>query len=354
MGCRVSKEQRQAAERSAMIDQRLRVENAISPRVIKLLLLGAGESGKSTIVKQMKIIHDKGFSSEECAYYKSLVYGNIIQSIQTLVKAMSTLNIRYESPECEEVAKDLSALIRNAGTDKMTQELLQVIKRLWADHGVKACFHRAGEYQLSDSAEYYLSDLDRIGASDYCPTEQDILRTRLKTTGILETRFTFKNLRFRMMDVGGQRSERKKWVHCFEGVTAMIFCVALSAYDLVLAEDEKTNRMHESLRLFNSICNSQWFEKTSIILFLNKTDLFAKKIKYSHLNICFPEYDGENTEKECRNYIKKKFVCQGSGRRSDEIYSHFTCATDTSNIQFVFDAVTDSIIKSNMKSCGFL
>ena len=42
-----------------------------------------------------------------------------------------------------------------------------------------------------------------------------------------------------MFDVGGQRSERKKWIHCFEGVTAIIFCVALSAYDLVLAEDEE-------------------------------------------------------------------------------------------------------------------
>ena len=46
----------------------------------------------------------------------------------------------------------------------------------------------------------------------------------------------------RMFDVGGQRSERKKWIHCFEGVTAIIFCVALSGYDLVLAEDEEMNR----------------------------------------------------------------------------------------------------------------
>ena len=45
-----------------------------------------------------------------------------------------------------------------------------------------------------------------------------------------------------MFDVGGQRSERKKWIHCFEGVTAIIFCVALSGYDLVLAEDEEMNR----------------------------------------------------------------------------------------------------------------
>lgn len=96
----------------------------------------------------------------------------------------------------------------------------------------------------------------------------------------------------RMFDVGGQRSERKKWIHCFEGVTAIIFCVALSGYDLVLAEDEEMNRMIESMKLFDSICNSKWFVETSIILFLNKKDLFEEKIARSPLTICFPEYTG--------------------------------------------------------------
>lgn len=68
---------------------------------------------------------------------------------------------------------------------------------------------------------------------DYQPTEQDILRTRVKTTGIVEVHFSFKNLNFKLFDVGGQRSERKKWIHCFEDVTAIIFCVAMSEYDQV-------------------------------------------------------------------------------------------------------------------------
>ncbi|CAF4844459.1 unnamed protein product, partial [Rotaria socialis] len=65
----------------------------------------------------------------------------------------------------------------------------------------------------------------------YLPSTQDILRTRVKTTGIVEINFTFKDLNFRVFDVGGQRSERKKWIHCFEDVTAIIFIVALSEYD---------------------------------------------------------------------------------------------------------------------------
>jgi guanine nucleotide-binding protein G(i) subunit alpha len=71
------------------------------------------------------------------------------------------------------------------------------------------------------------------------PTQQDVLRTRVKTTGIVETNFLYKNLNIKLVDVGGQRSERKKWIHCFEGVTAIIFCVAMSEYDLVLSEDDE-------------------------------------------------------------------------------------------------------------------
>ena len=155
-----------------------------------------------------------------------------------------------------------------------------------------------------------------------------------------------------MFDVGGQRSERKKWIHCFEGVTAIIFCVALSAYDLMLAEDEECNRMRESMKLFESICNNKWFIETSIILFLNKKDLFEEKIGKSPLTICFPEYTGANTFQEAAPFIQQQFEDLNKRKDTKEIYSHFTTATDTNNILFVFDAVTDVIIKYNLKDCG--
>lgn len=69
----------------------------------------------------------------------------------------------------------------------------------------------------------------------------------------------------RMFDVGGQRSERRKWINLFEGVTAVLFLVALSGYDECLIEDKDSNQMQEALMLFDSICNSQWFTKTSMV-----------------------------------------------------------------------------------------
>jgi len=86
----------------------------------------------------------------------------------------------------------------------------------------------------------YLNSLERLSQSDYIPTQQDVLRTRVRTTGILESTFTLKKHKFRIVDIGGQRSERRKWIHCFEGVTAVIFVSALNEYDLFLEEDSET------------------------------------------------------------------------------------------------------------------
>src|SRR5271167_5247993 len=138
----------------------------------------------------------------------------------------------------------------------------------------------------------YFDSIDRIAQSNYLPTDQDVLRSRVKTTGITETTFIIGDLTYRMFDVGGQRSERKKWIHCFENVTTILVLVAISEYDQLLFEDETVNRMQEALTLFDSICNSRWFVKTSIILFLNKIDRFKEKLPVSPMQNYFPDYEG--------------------------------------------------------------
>lgn len=348
----MSAEEKAAMERSKAIEKNLKEDGVQAAKDIKLLLLGAGESGKSTIVKQMKIIHEGGFTSEDNKQYKPVVYSNTVQSLAAIVRAMYALGIPYKSNEREADAKlVLDVVARMEDTEPFSPELQQAMRLLWADAGIQECFGRSNEYQLNDSANYFLDSLDRLGAPDYTPTEQDILRTRVKTTGIVEVHFSFKNLNFKLFDVGGQRSERKKWIHCFEDVTAIIFCVAMSEYDQVLHEDETTNRMQESLKLFDSICNNRWFTDTSIILFLNKKDLFEQKIKKSALSVCFPEYTGSQSYEEAALYIQAQFESKNKSENK-EIYCHQTCATDTNNIQFVFDAVTDVIIANNLRGCG--
>ncbi|XP_013790409.2 guanine nucleotide-binding protein G(i) subunit alpha-like [Limulus polyphemus] len=240
MGCTVSTvAEKEAAQRSKKIDKGLRAEEERQAKEVKLLLLGAGESGKSTIVKQMKIIHEMGYTEEECLQYKPVVHSNTIQSLVAIIRAMGQLGIDFGDASRAGDTQQFLTMANATHEGELTQDLSVVMKKLWQDSGVQMCYTRSREYQLNDSASYYLNSLDRICDPNYIPTQQDVLRTRVKTTGIVETQFSFKGLHFKMFDVGGQRSERKKWIHCFEGVTAIIFCVSLSEYDQVLAEDEE-------------------------------------------------------------------------------------------------------------------
>uniref|UniRef100_A0A0A9Z878 Guanine nucleotide-binding protein G(O) subunit alpha n=1 Tax=Lygus hesperus TaxID=30085 RepID=A0A0A9Z878_LYGHE len=188
----------------------------------------------------------------------------------------------------------------------------------------------------------------------YIPTEQDVLRSRVRTTGIVENEFTIESNSFKMFDVGGQRNERKKWIHCFENVTAVIFVAAISEYDQKLYEDESVNRMVEALNLFEEICNSRWFHNTSIILFLNKRDIFNVKIQKTRLSTFFPDFPGPDYDPvAAQEWIREQFEACNKNP-SKHIYSHITCATDTTNIAAVFNAVKDIVIRNSLRQAGLL
>ena len=152
---------------------------------------------------------------------------------------MTQFNINFRDSSRIEDAKKFLTIVSQTQDTPINLELSLIMKNIWLDEGTQYCLSRSREFQLNDSAQYYLNSLDRIAKLNYTPSQQDVLRTRVKTTGINETKFNFKGLNFTLVDVGGQRSERKKWIHCFEGVTSIIFCVALSEYDLVLSEDHQ-------------------------------------------------------------------------------------------------------------------
>jgi len=192
-----------------------------------------------------------------------------------------------------------------------------------------------------------MKNLQRIGGPDYVPDAEDILRARLRTSGIVERMFEIHSVKFKFLDVGGQRNERRKWIHCFEGVTAVIFLTAVSEYDQVLYEDEKVNRLHESLQVFESICNNKYFVETAMILFLNKIDLFRDKVSKISLKVCFPDYEGGDAFEPALKYIEDKFLEQN--KQPKLVFTHATCATDTNNVHKVFDACRLVILKENLE-----
>ncbi|XP_015173440.1 PREDICTED: guanine nucleotide-binding protein G(q) subunit alpha isoform X6 [Polistes dominula] len=348
MACCLSEEAKEQKRINQEIERQLRRDKRDARRELKLLLLGTGESGKSTFIKQMRIIHGSGYSDEDKRGFIKLVYQNIFMAMQSMIRAMELLKIEYGDSSNIEKAE----LVRAVDFETVTtfeSPYVEAIKDLWNDSGIQECYDRRREYQLTDSAKYYLMEIDRVAAPSYLPTEQDILRVRVPTTGIIEYPFDLEEIRFRMVDVGGQRSERRKWIHCFENVTSIIFLVALSEYDQILFESENENRMEESKALFKTIITYPWFQHSSVILFLNKKDLLEEKIMYSHLVDYFPEYDGpKQQDVPAREFILKVYL--NSNPDPDRMcYSHFTCATDTENIKLVFCAVKDTIMQTALK-----
>ena len=308
------------------IERQIRKDRLKSRRELKLLILGTGESGKTTFIKQMRIIHGSGYADDDKKLFIKLIVSNIYFAINVLINAMDMLRLSYKTKKAKSYAEKIRKIdYENFAYLEISHK--NAIKTIWSDEGVNECYHRRREFQLFESAKYFLDELDRIVEPDYLPSEQDIVRTRVPTSGVHEYLFNLENIAYKMVDVGGQRSERRKWIHCFENVTSIIFLAALSEYDQVLAESsDSENRMEESKALFQNIMLYPWFQSASAILFLNKNDVLEEKIKTSHLEDYFPEFDGpKNDPMAAKNFIRDMFL--DSNSEGKPIYTHFTCAT---------------------------
>lgn len=315
---------------------------------VKILLLGTGQSGKSTIAKQLKILHQDGFSPEEVVQFRDLIHKNIIEEMKILATVVTYLKI-----DVAEANRPILKRFEEEEFKELTAELAKDIQQLWDDQGIQTAFAKTSEFQLNDSAAYFFNAVERIATPQYVPESADILRARQMTTGVNKIQFEIDKIQFCILDAGGQRSQRADWKSFFEGLDAFIFVVAISEYDMVLAEDKETNRMHESLQVFGELCNSQVLQNAAVILFLNKRDIFAKKIAKVPLTICFKDYKGPNEYKPASQYIKHQFVNMKL-KRKREIYPHITCATDTSNVDRVFRNVKDLVVGRALTQAGVI
>ena len=235
----------------------------------------------------------------------------------------------------------------------MPASIASLISTLYHSTPLQHALRRSNEFHLLDSASYFLSHAPRLFHPSYTPTTADILRSRLPTTGIIEASFKVDRLTFRMYDVGGQRGERKKWIHCFDQVTAILYVASLSEYDQVLSEDRTRNRMKESLALFEGINQLPWFRHIPVILFLNKADLFAAKVQEVDLGVYFPQYTGGYDFQAGLAFIQDEFL-RRNANPDKSVYCHVTDATNTQNIAFVWKATKQIILEQSLNRTGMM
>ena len=330
---------------------------------VDILLLGAAETGKSTIMRQMKIIHDGEMTSDSLRSYRNHVINNVKKCVHQLISAVSSSSLSWESEEAEHAAaalKEMNAISYNntAGDESALvvaePDQYSLVSAVWNDGAAQTCWSRANEFSLPDSTAYYLNAIDRILNPSFVPTQEDVLRLRLPTTQATSYDFTDKGWTFRITDVGGQRGERKRWIRLFHGIDAIIFLAALSEYDQFWHEDEEDggiNRLELSLSLFKETVSYPGFSNTTFVLFLNKVDVFEQKILTSNLEQYFHGYRGLRCDShEASEYIRDRFLnaAEAFGNHSATckrfVYPHETCATDTDKTKVVFTVVRDDIM----------
>jgi hypothetical protein len=274
----------------------------------KLLLLGTGASGKSTVFKQLKCIHGDGIGINDFEESRSVIRQNCVSGLVTILRKANELynqdSTKYSKCQIplndENISKSINTLIQHGNTQFTTENLSEqdldniahIIILLWNLPCVQFTYQiRGNKFAFPENMEHFFQKVKQIMKPNYMPNDEDVFKTRIRTTGVIEYRFELNKQLFYVCDVGGQRNERKKWIHQFSEVTAVIFVAALNHYNALLFEDETKNAMHESIELFEDLLTSKFFKNTEMILFLNKDDLFKQQLRDEiSLSTCF--YDG--------------------------------------------------------------
>ncbi|KAG2107321.1 guanine nucleotide binding protein, alpha subunit [Suillus cothurnatus] len=233
------------------------------------------------------------------------------------------------------------------------------MKRLWTDPIIRKLME-IEKMRPEEMAGFFLDALDRVTSPRYIPTDDDVLRARLKTLGVSEHRFTMKTGHmgspmshdWRVFDVGGQRSLRAAWVPYFDDMNAIIFLAPISCFDQVLQEDPSVNRLADSFLLWKSIVSNPLLKKTELILFLNKCDILRAKLASGiRLADYIVSYGSRpNDFESASQYLKKKFAGLLKEHTPDRLYYfHLTSVTDTKSTTYILENVQDVLVRDNLR-----
>jgi len=356
-------EEKAAREKSKAIENMLQAAMKMECEKIKLLLLGAGESGKSTLFKQFRLMYGAPRSPQDLKMFANVVKNNITILLKRLLPLVVSLELEGKFDESERAAYNKILLAISGDTQKYSAEQLAAhatvpvrlkdeIKIIFRSTTWESVWAHRSTVNAIDAHRLFIDELDAIAAPGYVPTVQHILRARIRTTNPTKEEFDIGGRRFEIYDVGGQRSERSKWLPLFDEVTAIIFVAALSEYDQMLQEDRRMNRMIETLGVFKTVISHGAFKKVPFLLFLNKKDLFEEKLSTSKVQDQkeFSDYSGDSYE-EATEYFEQKFVdCfEDNEDLRNRLFVHSTEATNTQNVVFVWETCKNIILDMNIR-----
>jgi len=312
---------------------------------VRMILLGPGESGKSTFFKQLKIIQGGGIGEEERKRWAVGVFANIRSQMQILVQQARDEEVEFSEPSSQDMAQKI---LSTPADSEWSSEFGMWVKKMWAEPAIKTIYQERDRlFSLNDGAAYFFTNIDRIMEPNYIPSQQDLLCVRVRSAAFEQAVYSYNKITFKIWDVGGQIPERKKWRRHIGASTAIIFFASLTEYDQRMREDHNRIRMMDTLDMFEEICILEETAKKPIILLLNKIDLLKEKIARKNLNSFFPEYTGPADAAVAAEYIRDRYIDRA---HNHDVYPHFICAVDTVTVTSIWSSVRDILYKKTIVS----
>jgi GTPase SAR1 family protein len=199
----------------------------------------------------------------------------------------------------------------NAFNCDYTPEIADALEGLWGESVIQSAFRHKDETIIPDHMEYFFEQVQTVMADGYAPTDEDILRARIRSIGIDSVNFSIAGAEIRIFDVGGQQSERSKWEEVLGRSSGVIFCVSFADFDKPMFEvlPRIEPRIRDSLHIFNALTHRACLAAAPFFLICNKFDAFRQKIENTNAFVkIFPEFEGDphNTD-ACADYLVLKF-----------------------------------------------
>ncbi|CAI4222754.1 unnamed protein product [Auanema sp. JU1783] len=309
----------------------------------RLLLLGAAESGKTTLLEQIRLLYKQNYSETELFHRKSFTYNIIMQSIRNLIGMMKSAQKEFDNPEnkqyCDVIMEEDEVQYACFRSD-----VAEAISRVWLDTAVQELYKSRSSINLNDSARYFLDSIERINKFDYKPTPQDLIMSYVPTVGVQNVVFQANKKSFQLFDIGGQKIDRRKWATMYDGIDAIFFCLAISEYDQTMTEDNNTNRLDDALCLLKKISEEKKFENIPLFLFCNEVDVFLEKLPHIPLNQYQTAYSG-TTDEEALCFVENLAREVVSCRDPSLFFPYRTTCIDTDSMSKILEKVFTTILK---------
>ncbi|KAI8913297.1 guanine nucleotide binding protein, alpha subunit [Gorgonomyces haynaldii] len=325
------KRDKAARRKSAMIDQQLKEDaKKINPENhLTLLMLGPGDSGKTTVLKQMKLLHGDGFTENDKQQALLDIHSGIVRNARILIQGLSAGGVVFTGyPDTNALLTTVRDYNHVLG-ERIPHEMGQAIAKLYKEKMIQL-FLKKESLPFEDSGIHFLEKAE---------VYTDILLCRRKTEHISETVFEIDQKFWHIVDVAGQADKRARWATYFEkNLSALLYVFSTASYSQLMEEDGITNRLHDAINLYKQLLGNPVLKVPAVMVFMNKVDLLNERIKVHPIKQYLPQYSGENDKKSYLNYLNDLFKLEADNFKVTS-YIYCTQATDKSAMKKVIASV---------------